>query len=45
LKEIGLEDNIKIDLKELGLEGVDWIYLVRARDKIISSINAACFGP
>lgn len=25
--------NIKIDVKEIGWEGVDWIYLVQDRDK------------
>jgi hypothetical protein len=25
------EDNIKIDLKEIGLYGVDWIYLAQVR--------------
>jgi hypothetical protein len=26
------EDNIKIDLKEIGWQDVDWIYLVQNRD-------------
>jgi hypothetical protein len=26
------EDNIKMDLKEIGWEGVDWIHLVRGRE-------------
>jgi hypothetical protein len=26
------EDNIKIDLKEIGWEGVDWIYVAQDRD-------------
>jgi hypothetical protein len=26
------EDNIKMDLREIGLEGVDWINLVQGRD-------------
>jgi hypothetical protein len=26
------EDNIKMDLREIGLEGVDWIHLVQDRD-------------
>jgi hypothetical protein len=27
------EDNIRIDLKEIGLEGVDWIHLAQDRDQ------------
>jgi hypothetical protein len=27
------EDNIKIDLKEIGWVGVDWIYLAQDRDQ------------
>ena len=27
------EDNIKLDLKELGCQGVDWIDVTRDRDK------------
>jgi hypothetical protein len=27
------EDNIKIDLKEIGLYGMDWIRLAQNRDK------------
>jgi hypothetical protein len=30
---IVLNDNIKIDLKEMGPEGIDWIYLVQDRDQ------------
>jgi hypothetical protein len=26
------EDNIKIDLREIGWDGVEWIYLVQDRD-------------
>jgi hypothetical protein len=29
----GREGNIKVDLKETGWEGVDWIYLAHDRDK------------
>jgi hypothetical protein len=29
----GREDNIKMDLKETDLEGVDWIYMAHNRDK------------
>jgi hypothetical protein len=28
-----LEDNIKMDLREIGLEGVDWIHLAEDRDQ------------
>ena len=27
------EDNIKIDIQEMGCEGVDWIYLAQDRDR------------
>jgi hypothetical protein len=27
------EDNIKMDLREIGLEGVDWIHLAQDRDQ------------
>jgi hypothetical protein len=27
----GWEDNIKMDLREIGLEGVDWIHLAQVR--------------
>jgi hypothetical protein len=33
------EDNIKINLKEIGCEGVDWIYLAYDRDKWRSLVN------
>jgi hypothetical protein len=26
-------DNIKIDLREIGWDGIDWIYLVQDRDQ------------
>jgi hypothetical protein len=29
----GWEDNIKMDLKEIGWEGVHWTYLAHDRDK------------
>jgi hypothetical protein len=29
----GWEHNIKIDLKEIGCEGVDWIHLAQDKDK------------
>jgi hypothetical protein len=27
------EDNIKLDLREIGLEGVDWLHLAQNRDR------------
>jgi hypothetical protein len=33
------EDNIKIELKEIRLESVDWIYLVQDRDKWPAFVN------
>jgi hypothetical protein len=34
----GREDNSKMDLKETGWEGVDWIYLAHDRDKLSAEI-------
>jgi hypothetical protein len=33
------EDNIKLDLKELGFQGVDWVDLIRDRDKWQAVVN------
>jgi hypothetical protein len=33
------EDNIKVHLKETGLEGVDWIHLAHDRDKWQALVN------
>ena len=33
------EDNIKIDLKEVGLEGMDWIHMAQDRDKWQAVVN------
>jgi hypothetical protein len=33
------EDNIKVYQKEVGLEGVDWIYLVQGRDRWRALVN------
>jgi hypothetical protein len=33
------EDNIKIDLREIGLEGVDWIHLAQYRDEWWAFVN------
>jgi hypothetical protein len=34
------EDNIKIDLQELGYGGVDWIDLIQDRDRWRELVNA-----
>ena len=34
------EDNIKMDLQEMGCEGVDWIELARDKDRCRSLVNA-----
>jgi hypothetical protein len=33
------EGNIKVDLKEIGRDGVDWIYLVQGRDQRWDLVN------
>jgi len=33
------EDNIKVDLKEMGSEDVDWMHLAQDRDKWWASVN------
>jgi hypothetical protein len=32
-------DNIKMDLREIGLDGMDWIYLAQDRDKWRALVN------
>jgi hypothetical protein len=32
-------DNIKMDLREMGLDGVDWIYMAQDRDKWRALVN------
>jgi hypothetical protein len=34
------EDNIKMDLQEVGWEGVDWIYMAQDRDRWRALVNA-----
>jgi hypothetical protein len=34
------EDNIKMDLKEMGWEGVDWIDMAQDRDRWRAVVNA-----
>jgi hypothetical protein len=33
------EGNIRMDLRKIGSEGVDWIHLARGRDKIVDSFQ------
>jgi hypothetical protein len=34
------EDNIKMDLRDIGKEGVDWIYLAQDRNQWQALVNA-----
>ena len=34
------EDNIKMDLQEMGLWGMDWIYVAQDRDSRLAFVNA-----
>jgi hypothetical protein len=36
---LGWKDNIKMDLRELGCSGVDWIHLAQDRDQWTTLVN------
>ena len=36
-----MEDNIKMDLREMGCGGMDWIYLAQNRERCRAFVNAA----
>jgi hypothetical protein len=33
------ENNVKMDLREIGLEGIDWIYLAQDKDRWRALVN------
>jgi hypothetical protein len=35
------EDNIKMDLRGIGFEGVNWIHLAQDRDRCLAVVNMA----
>jgi len=35
------EDNVRLDLREMGWQGVDWIHLARGRDHFKGAMNTA----
>jgi hypothetical protein len=40
IHRLWLEDNIKMDLTEIGWGKMDWIYLVQDRDRLWSIVDA-----
>jgi hypothetical protein len=34
-----LEDNIKIDFREFGWEGVDWVHVAQDKDQLLILVN------
>jgi hypothetical protein len=36
----GWEDNIKMDLQEVGCRGMDWMKLAQDRDRCLALVNA-----
>jgi hypothetical protein len=35
----GTEDNIRVDLREIGWEDVDWIHMAQDRDQLQALVN------
>jgi hypothetical protein len=33
------EDNIRMDIRKIGCEGVDWIHLAQDRDQLLAVVN------
>jgi len=33
------EDNIRMDIRKIGWEGVDWIHLAQDRDQLLAVVN------
>jgi hypothetical protein len=38
-----MEDNIKMDLQEVGCESKDWMYVVQDRDRWRALVNAVIY--
>jgi len=39
LEDVGVGDNMKMDLQEVGLGGMDWIALAQGRDRWLSLVH------